>query len=63
MIGHRPARCKGGIFEIDSDLFAAKGPTSWIIEEVNHFFDTESMYKYIGGPQEAERNIIEPKRV
>ena len=36
-IGHRPARCKGGIFEIESDLFAAKGPTSSIIEEVNHF--------------------------
>jgi hypothetical protein len=34
MIDHRPDRCKGGNLEIESDLFAAKGP---IIEEVNHF--------------------------
>ena len=49
MIDHRPARCKGGVFEIESDLLAAKGPTSWIFEEVISVFDTEYVLKILGG--------------
>lgn len=37
MIDHRPGRSKGGNLEVEFDLFAAMEPTSWIIEEVNHF--------------------------
>jgi hypothetical protein len=30
MIDHKPGRPKGGNLEVESDLLAAKGPTSWI---------------------------------